>query len=171
MILKNLTKTSFISVFIISLLYYGCGNDMMPKNVAPDFVLKDLSGKKVSLKQFNDKVVILDFWATWCPPCRYSIPELVDIQERYKHKDLVILGISVDDPQHVNNNYLKAFKSKYNINYMILRSNNRLLMNYFGTTNIGLPTMFIIDRKGKIMNKFEGFLPGAVEKSLKKIIL
>lgn len=171
MIAKLIKTILFLAVFIIPLMYYGCENNVIADNLAPDFTLKDLSGNNISLEQFRGKIVLLDFWATWCPPCRKSIPELVDIQKRYKNRNLVILGISVDDPRKVNNNFLKAFRNKYNVNYTILRSNNRLLRDYFGGPNFGIPTMFIIDHKGKIIDKFEGFLPGAVENSLKKIIL
>ena len=69
--------------------------------MAPDFSLPDLSGKTVSLEQFRGKVVLLDFWATWCPPCRMTIPLLINLQEQYGKKGLIILGVSIDDPRKV----------------------------------------------------------------------
>ena len=82
----------FISL-ILCLLVQGCTQEeVYEKQSAPNFTLQDLSGQEVSLRQHKGKIVLLDFWATWCAPCRRSIPELVDIQEKYRDQGLVILG-------------------------------------------------------------------------------
>jgi len=78
---------------------------------APNFTLEDISGKPLSLNDIKGKVVIVDFWATWCGPCVMSIPELVDLQDKYKAKGLVVIGISVDD-EEVSKGELLAFKKR-----------------------------------------------------------
>ena len=155
---------------IIFLLFHGCSKEVGARSTAPDFTLPDLAGNKISLKQFRGNIILLDFWATWCPPCRISIPELVNIQERYRDRGVVILGISVDDPRMYNDNYLFAFKTHFKINYKILRVNSKVARDYFGEVKIALPTLFVINREGKIVDKHVGFVPGTVEKSLQKIL-
>jgi thiol-disulfide isomerase/thioredoxin len=115
-------------------------------------------------------VVILDFWATWCPPCRVSIPELVTLQEKYRVKGLVILGIALDDKTYADSEHLRAFKKRFKINYTILRYNEKVLRDYFGHTGPVIPTMFILDRQGHVSDTLVGFNPGAVEKSLKRVL-
>jgi peroxiredoxin len=156
---------------ILCLLPQGCskqGVDAKPS--APDFTLQDLAGSEVSLKQYKGKIVLLDFWATWCPPCRKSIPELVDVQEKYQDEGLIILGISTDDPRRTSDKTLLAFKSKYKINYDILRANHSVTAAYLGTGQMPIPTLFVIDREGKVVDRIMGYAPGAVERSLKKLL-
>jgi len=154
----------------MSILLLGCRSSADSSKTAPDFTLKDLSGNSVSLQQYRGKVVLLDFWATWCVPCRYSIPELVELQDKYRDQGLVVIGISVDSPLEVNNNYISAFKEKYKVNYTILRADQETTVKYFGNRNYAIPTMFFINRDGMIVNKRMGFIPGAAEKSLTKIL-
>ncbi len=81
----NFLKKIIYSIFlIIVVLLFGCSSNTDTSKLAPDFTLKDLSGNSVSLQQYRGKLVLLDFWATWCTPCRYSIPELVKIQDKYR---------------------------------------------------------------------------------------
>ena len=147
---------------------FGCGKKDT-KNMAPDFSLQDLSGSTVTLSKSRGRVVVLDFWATWCPPCLMSIPELVDLQEKYRDSGLVVIGISLDDPGRVSDSDLLAFKEKLKINYKVLRANYDVVKNYFSTENMSIPTMFIIDRKGRILEKHVGFRPGLLEESLRKL--
>ena len=170
MYLNFVRKIIYASLLITPVLILGCRNNADSSKTAPDFTLKDLSGNSVSLQQYRGKVVLLDFWATWCQPCRYSIPELVELQDKYKDRGLVVIGISVDNPLQVNNNYISAFKEKYKVNYTILRADQETTVKYFGNGNYAIPTMFFINRDGMIVNKRMGFIPGAVEKSLAKIL-
>jgi cytochrome c biogenesis protein CcmG/thiol:disulfide interchange protein DsbE len=163
-------KIIYSTLLIIPILLLGCRSNADSSKIAPDFTLKDLSGNSVSLQQYRGKVVLLDFWATWCQPCRYSIPELVEIQDKYRDKGLVVIGISVDNPREVNNKYISAFKEKYKVNYTIVRTDTKTTATYFGKKNFPIPTIFLINREGMIVNKHQGFIPGAVEKLLTKIL-
>ncbi|MBN2123750.1 MAG: TlpA family protein disulfide reductase [Deltaproteobacteria bacterium] len=136
---------------------------------SPEFAIVDLEGNNVTYEQFKGKVLVLDFWATWCPPCRKSIPELIALQDRYGGEGLVILGVSMDHPQKVSDEALSAFKEEYRINYTILRANSRVIQDFFQDEKIAIPTMFVVNREGRIVDKHVGFSPGAVEGSLKKL--
>ena len=161
----------FISL-ILCLSFQGCNQEEeYDKQSAPNFTLQDLSGKEVSLRQHQGQIVLLDFWATWCFPCRRSIPELVDIQEKYRDQGLVILGISTDDPRKTSVKSLLAFKKQYKINYSILLASRSVTRAYFGTgQQMAIPTLFVIDREGRVVDGIVGYAPGAVERSLKKLL-
>ncbi len=140
------------------------------EKVAPDFLLFDLDNKPVCLKDYRGKIVLLDFWATWCYACRMSIPKLIKLQEKYKDKGFSVLSISLDNPEKVSNEDLKRFKNEVGINYRILRYNMKVISDYFGDNKLVIPTMFIIDRDGKIKAKIEGFRPELLEKTLERIL-
>ena len=154
---------------VAALMVTGCQPSAESGPMAPDFSLRDLSDQTVSLSDFRGRVVLLDFWATWCPPCRMSIPELVKLQDKYRDDGLEILGISLDDPQNELGRYLKEFKEKYKINYRILLFNNKIMQDYFGMESPAIPTMFVIDRDGKIREKIVGFDPKALNRSLARL--
>jgi thiol-disulfide isomerase/thioredoxin len=118
--------------------------------MAPAFLLRDINGKIVSTADWKGKVVILNFWATWCPPCREEIPEFVRLQAKYKDK-LQVIGASEDDdgPQKV-----EQFAQRYGINYPIVMATKELIDNYGGVP--ALPTSFLIDPQGRVMQKHTG---------------
>lgn len=165
----TLTIRAIILIVFLSFLF-GCQNETGTGPMAPDFLLDNLAGKKVGLKEFRGKVVILDFWATWCPPCRTAIPELVDLQDKYKGKGLVILGISTDIPNRVSDEKLRAFGKRFKINYPILRYNLNVVENYFGRQAPSLPTMYVIDRKGRVRDKIVGHNSEAIKKSVEGLL-
>jgi cytochrome c biogenesis protein CcmG, thiol:disulfide interchange protein DsbE len=156
-------------VFFFSGLW-GCMSGGDSEQNAPNFTLTALSGKEATLKEHRGSVVILDFWATWCPPCRMAIPELIKMQERYRDEGLVILGISLDDPRRTSDSYLVAFKEKYGINYKVLRYDEDIMKDYFGTRRPAIPTAFVIDREGRIKSKVVGFRPQALELAVKETL-
>jgi len=121
---------------------------------APDFALTDLSGKTVHLSDFKGKVVIVDFWATWCGPCRVEIPDFVKLQSKYKDKGLEIVGLSLDAD---GEKAVKPFVDKHDINYTMLLANDETAKSYGGI--LGIPTTFVIDRQGRIVQKFVGVMP------------
>jgi thiol-disulfide isomerase/thioredoxin len=136
------------------------------ENKAPDFTLVNIEGKNVSLSDYKGKVVIVDFWATWCAPCRKGIPDLIDLQKKYKDK-LAVIGISLD----MGNNKARVpdFVNKMGINYPIVYFNNKVLSDYGGI--IAIPTSFIIDKDGNIIKKIVGLYPKSeLEKQLNTLI-
>jgi peroxiredoxin len=167
-----LRKIAALTLFIWLLPLHACTSKERGKEgpLAPNFTLEDLSGKKVSLSDHRGQFVLIDFWATWCPPCVKSIPELVELHKKYKEKGLVVLGISLDDPNRVDNNLLAAFLEKNRMQYTILRGNEKVVRDYSGPEGMAIPTMFFVDREGKIVDKLVGFAPGRVENSLKKLM-
>ncbi len=154
----------------VSFVVSGCEKEGEAFRVAPNFSLKNLSGEGVSLDHLKGKVVLVDFWATWCPPCRKSIPELVELQKKYRNKGLVVLGISMDHLEKTSNHALMAFKERYQINYRILRANSKVALAFFEGGDMPIPTMFVINREGNIVAKHVGYRPGVLEESLKEII-
>lgn len=124
---------------------------------AADFKLKTLEGKEVKLSDYRGKIVIIDFWATWCPPCRKGIPDLISLQEEFK-KDLVVIGISLDQQNTIKD--LKPFIEKYKINYPVVLGDEKVVKDYGGISAI--PTSFIIDQKGNIVDTHIGLVPKTV---------
>lgn len=117
---------------------------------APDFSLRDISGKTIKLSEYRGKVVILDFWATWCGPCRIEIPEFVEMQNRYGNQGLAVIGVSMDDGLDPVISFYKEFR----MNYPVVMGNDRLGEMYGGI--LGLPTTFLIGRDGRIYAKHVG---------------
>lgn len=131
---------------------------------APAFSLPDLTGKAVPLSDFRGKVVVLDFWATWCPPCRREIPDFIDLQRTYGPRGLQIVGIALDEPEKV-----EAFVRQNGMDYPVLMGSDEVAALYGGID--GIPTTFLIDRQGKIAARFEGFRPKSVfEEEIKKLL-
>ena len=129
----------------------------MGNNAAPDFTLYTLDGEEVRLSDYLGKVVILDFWATWCAPCRKGIPDLISIQNEYKD-ELVVIGISLDQP--ATQDKLVPFIESYGINYPVVLGNIEVSDAYGNIQAI--PTSFIIDQEGNIINKHIGLIPKSI---------
>ena len=120
--------------------------------IAPDFELPKLDGTPVKLSDMKGKIVILDFWATWCPPCRQMIPELKKIHNEYKNKGVEILAVSLDEG---GTQAVQSFVESANIDYPVLLG-SREVSKKFGQVN-AIPTSFIIDREGNIRDKHIGY--------------
>ena len=112
---------------------------------APDFALKDADGKVVRLSDYRGKVLLLDFWATWCGPCKIEIPWFIDLQRRNKDRGFEVVGVSMDDDGWDS---VKPFVSEHRVNYRIVMGSDMTAQQYGGVD--ALPTTFLIDRTGKI---------------------
>ena len=133
----------------------ACLADAKPANF--DFTFKDLDGKDVPLSTYKGKVVLLNFWATWCGPCKAEIPDFVELQKKYGDK-LAIVGFSVDDPA----DKARAFAEKYKINYPVLLGEGREdLQEAYGPI-WGIPASFLISKDGYVCRKHLGIAPKAV---------
>jgi len=117
---------------------------------APDFNLTGLDGKPVTLAGYKEKVILLNFWATWCGPCRAEIPDLVELQNKYRDH-LQIIGLVVDDDDR---DAIKKFVAEFAINYPVALATNDLRLHYGGIP--ALLTSFVLDAAGRIVQKHEG---------------
>ncbi|MCF7796551.1 MAG: TlpA family protein disulfide reductase [Lentisphaeria bacterium] len=162
---KKKMLTAVVSVIAVIGVFAILGTTTSSAQTAPDFSLPDINGKAVSLSEFEGKIVIVDFWATWCGPCKMEIPGFVKLQEKYKD-DLVIIGISLDQngPKAV-----VPFAQEYKINYPVVYGNGEVVKAYGGVN--GIPTTFVIDRKGNIQRKYVGYRADSVfEADIKELL-
>ena len=119
-------------------------------NLAPDFAVTDIDGRKLTLSDYKGKVVLLDFWATWCTPCRSEIPHFVEMQNQYGLQGFQVIGISMDDDAKP----VREFYKEYKLNYPVAVGDDKLAESFGGV--LGLPVNFIIDRDGRIRSKHLG---------------
>jgi peroxiredoxin len=123
---------------------FACPADAKPANL--QFTLQDVDGKDVQLSAFKGKVILLDFWATWCGPCKVEIPGFVDLQARYGDEGLQVLGVSVDDPIEK----MKPFAAQYRMNYPVLQGlGHDDLLDAYGPI-WGIPVSVVISREGAL---------------------
>ena len=154
-----------LGLLLVGLLVASCAP---AKKKAPDFNLMDMNDKPVRLSDYQGKVVILDFWATWCGPCRSGIPDLNALYSDYRSKGLEILGISVDEGG--KGKVLEGMQEhSITINYPILIATEEVQKSYGGIEAI--PTTFILDKEGNIVAKYVGLQDKETfEKQLKKLM-
>jgi len=133
---------------------------------APDFELTSLDGKQVKLSDFRGKAVLLNFWATWCSPCKVEMPWFVDLQKKYGNDGLVVLGVAMDDSDTPK---IAQFASELGVNYLVLLGTDKVSEAY-GNVEF-LPTSFYIDREGRIVGKGTGLLGRSeVEENVQKAL-
>jgi peroxiredoxin len=139
--------------------------DAKPANL--DFTMPDLDGKEVRLSSYKGKVILLNFWATWCGPCKAEIPGFVELQDQYGKDGLVVVGYSVDDDAPK----AQAFADQFKINYPVLLGLGREdVQDAYGPI-WGIPASFIISRDGRVCQKHLGIAPKAVfEKEIKALL-
>jgi peroxiredoxin len=135
---------------------------------APAWTLMDLDGKPVSLSDFKGKVVVLDFWATWCPPCRAEIPHFIEIQNEFKDKGVTVVGVSVDSTGPAD---VAKFVKDNGMNYPIVMADEKTAEAY--GADQGIPTTMVIDKNGNIVGRHLGLTDkdvfvSEIEKALKE---
>jgi peroxiredoxin len=141
----------------------GCGSTTVraavksnnDRKVAPDFALKDGDGKTVHLSDYKGKVVLLDFWATWCAPCKIEIPWFMEFEQQYKDKGFAVLGVSMDEDGWT---VVKPYLQQLKINYRIVLGNDKVGDAYGGVDS--LPTTLLIDRQGRVAATHVGLSGG-----------
>ncbi len=169
-------KKNFLTLLVF-LIVLGCGEaeanseqnkkdgkiGLAKSNIAPDFTLNDLQDSTHTLSEYRGKVVLVDFWATWCAPCILEVPGLVKLYNEYKEKGLVILGMSLDTDQK----RLRNFVAKNKVEYPVLIKARAVSALYAVRA---IPTAYLIDKNGKIVEKFIGYKKGYKEKKIIELL-
>ena len=140
---------------VLALAFLLCAGAALPQQTllnrpAPQFSLTDMDGARIDLAQDRGKVVLLNFWATWCAPCRIEMPRFIQWQQQYASRGFSIIGVSVDDTSAP----VRPFVEKMRLNYPVVMANAKLAELYGGV--YGVPVTFLIDRHGIVRARFDG---------------
>jgi peroxiredoxin len=161
-------------LLLFFLLTLQCGKDTKKENFQPayDFSLPDLTGKVHTMAEFNGQITLINFWATWCPPCVEEVPKLNRLYTRYKTRGIQIVGIAMDKDRL---NLLDQFVKKNDVSYLVLIGNEQTLSNLstgaLGKNFQGIPTTLLMDKKGQIYKRFDGsFDTEQLEEGLKALL-
>jgi len=153
--MKRTRFTSFFIVYVciswLFLLPHCAKEKKSSPGLAPDFTLKTIDGQEITLSKLKGKVVLLDFWATWCGPCRESIPHLIQLYKAYRENGFEMIGISLDKGDAA---VVRNFAKSMDIPYPIVMATEEVARDYRVTS---IPTTFFIDKEGKIREKIPGF--------------
>ena len=145
------TIVLFIAIAVVGLFTGFSSHSGTSK--APDFSLKTSTGKTFKLSKLKGKLVVINFWATWCGPCRAEIPGFMDVYEKYKSKGLEIVGVSLDEGGWDD---VKPFLKEYSVPYPVVLGNAQVAEQYGNIESI--PTTFIVDKDGNIVGRHIGYM-------------
>jgi len=159
-----------ILILLLSLLS-SCSRDKVIQEgkIVPDFSLRDTSGNNVRLFDLRGKVVLIEFWATWCEACREAVPDLIEIYKNNKEKDFEFLAVSVDEGPEAKDRVVQFIK-EYNIPYRVA-INGTTISNRFGVYTI--PSIFIVNKEGILVKRYPGYFPDMavrVDKEIKGLL-
>lgn len=153
-----------LPLMIVAFVLTGCDKSNANLKKAPDFTLSNGYGETFTLSDQKGKMVILNFWATWCPPCQREIPDFIELYNQYKEDGLVIVGVSVDQTGWET---IEQYIETIGIQYPVVMFTPDVVQKYDNFQSI--PTTFIIDKKGRIVNKVTGYRPRTFwEEEIKK---
>jgi thiol-disulfide isomerase/thioredoxin len=158
----NTARTFAIALCVSAAVFTACSRWDQPAEVsksssnlkaAPDFTLKDANGASVKLSDYRGKVVLLNFWATWCGPCKIEIPWFMEFEQQYKNKGFAVLGVAMDDDGWAA---VKPYIAERKMNYRVVMGNDTVASEYGGIDS--LPTTFVIDQEGRIVASHIGLI-------------
>jgi cytochrome c biogenesis protein CcmG/thiol:disulfide interchange protein DsbE len=136
------------------------------RTTAPDFSLATVAGSNLNLADYKGKVVVLDFWATWCAPCRKAIPDLIELKNEYPEDQFEIIGISLDSD---TKEMVPSFVEQFKINYPIVYGDMEIARRYGDIQSI--PTSFVVDKEGRIFSSYVGYMDKSIyKKDIDKLI-
>lgn len=182
---RNVVTLIIAILFIAGIIFYGSrgartakrnvaiqgatgtvSGDSLTGKEAPDFELAALDGKKIKLSDYRGKAVVLNFWATWCGPCKVEMPWFVDLQKEYRDQGLEIIGVSMDD---TGKDGVAKFAQQLGLNYTVVMGKDSVGNAYGGVE--GLPTTFYIGRDGKVLDSVSGLISKSeIEDNIKKAL-
>ena len=160
----------FLALFLIGLSIAGCtapaSSQGDARQAAPDFSVNSLDGQMLKPSSMKGKVVLLDFWATWCPPCREEIPHFKELYTQYKDKGVQIIGLALDEDGEAS---VRPFAQQNQINYPLAIATQEIVSSFGGIR--GIPTTYILDKQGNIAKKWVGYQDKAVfEKEIQTLL-
>ena len=159
-----------LTFFLLGLSVVGCTGSSPAqggaRQAAPDFSVKSLDGQMLKPSSMKGKVVLLDFWATWCPPCREEIPHFKELYTQYKDKGVQIIGLALDEDGEAS---VRPFAQQNQINYPLGIATQEIVSSFGGIR--GIPTTYILDKQGNIAKKWVGYQDKAVfEKEIQTLL-
>ncbi len=171
---RRIKKTQLFLFLFLLLLWFQCGKNPKEDSYQPafDFSLPDLTGKIHSMLEFKGQIAVINFWATWCPPCVEEVPKLNNLYNRYKIRGVQMIGMAMDKDSL---NLLDQFVKRNNVIYLILVGNEKVLADLstgpLGKNFKGIPTTLLLDKKGQIYKRFDGsFDLEQLEESLQTLL-
>jgi cytochrome c biogenesis protein CcmG/thiol:disulfide interchange protein DsbE len=150
---RSSTSKHLIAAILLAGTTLGLTGIGRSETLAPAFSVRGLDGRGVRLSDFKGRAVVLDFWATWCAPCRASMPSLDALQKRYTKQGLVVLGLSVDDSEP---EAVRRFANRLGVKFRLAMADERVLGLYGPIRSI--PTTFFINRKGEVVRRVVGYV-------------
>jgi thiol-disulfide isomerase/thioredoxin len=161
--MKTFIRSLFAAALLVLLPAAVIAQDTLTGQAAPALTFKDLAGKEVSLAALKGKVIVVDFWATWCGPCRQEIPGYIEMQKKYEKDGLVIVGVSLDQK---GPKVVKKFVEANGMNYTVVMGDDKAVDAFGGFNSI--PTTFLINREGRIVHQKSGAMAHAAYEELVK---
>lgn len=154
-------KITFFLGFLMIIMCIAITNQAFAAAKMPHFVLSSADeGKEIDSDQFQDQVLLITFFATWCPPCIEEIPALIDMQNKYKEKGFSVIGISVDQGGAKS---VAKLMEKTGVNYPVLMADSKITRDFGGI--VGIPTSFLVNKSGNVVKSYPGYVPSSMLES------